>query len=65
MYHIEWDFESKHRGKMKRYWAGFGAGYSTNQKAAKIFPTLKSAEVEAGAIMESRGIGASPRRCRQ
>ena len=43
MYHIEWDFEPKHKGKMKRYWTGFGSGYSTNQEAAKRFPTLKLA----------------------
>lgn len=62
-YHIEWEFLPKHRGKGKRYWAGFGSGYSTNKALATTFSTLKLAEVEADKIMESRKVGASPRRC--
>lgn len=60
-YCIEWEFEPKHKGKSRRYWTGFGSGYSTDKGSALIFPTLKLAEVEADKIMDSRKIGASPR----
>jgi hypothetical protein len=57
-YIIQWRFEPK----TIRYWSGFAGGYSTDKKSARSFPTLKAAEIEAGNIMDSRKIGASPRR---
>ncbi len=60
-YIIEWEFLPKHKGKGKRYWTGFGSGYSTDKDSAIRFPTLKLAEVESHKIMDSRKIGASPR----
>lgn len=56
-YIIEWQFSPKH----KHYWQDFASGYGTNKNTAKRFATLKQAEMEAHAIMDSRKIGASPR----
>ncbi len=56
-YRIEWDFNDKY----KRYWTGFGAGYTTESSSAKVCPTMKQAEIEADKIHKSRKQGASVR----
>lgn len=56
-YRVEWDFEDKH----KRFWSGFGTGYTINKDKAKRFTSMKQAEIEAHNIHKSRKQGASIR----
>ena len=57
-YILRWDDEKFNY----RYWTGFGAGFSKNPFNARIFSSMKEAEVESNKIFESQRRGTQIRR---
>jgi nicotinamide mononucleotide adenylyltransferase len=52
-YILRWDDEKFNY----RYWTGFGGGFSRNPLNAKVFGTMKHAEIESDAIFASQRRG--------
>ena len=52
-YILRWDNEKFNY----RYWSGFGGGFTRNHLNAKVFNTMKHAEIESEAILHSQRMG--------